>query len=490
MPYSTGTYKEKVIQHIKNNVEPTSKILDVGPGYGIYGLSLDNYHVDAVEIFEPYIKKYKLNKIYKNVYNEDILNFDWTSYDYIIFGDVLEHIDPIQAQKLIKDITQAGKKCLIAVPYSFEQGESHGNQYEAHLQPDLTKEIMLTRYPELTLLIGNNDYGYYINYDMKKLVILHSYPNTEKQQTVLSECLDALKKTNYDTMLVSHYPVPSDVYKKATYYLFDEDNEMLPEGEFPSYHYNMEGFQATINFPGHTLPITRSMKKSITFARALRYDFFWFMEADCIFSDNDLIRFDALRKQMFDEGKHMIFFKPRDFREHMFNSQVYETLIFGGSPICFLSKWEPPSTLGEWRVSNMSHMLEYDFYIKFKQSENDYLLIDQHSSDYFNTSQINIFRYGAFICDALYHSDETVTIFNFNAYYNKNTYKTVTKLNGNLFSEDFFCKGCYKHSTHGLNGDEFTIDIYEDDIYSYTKTFLLTKENLPSFIKRGTFKFN
>jgi hypothetical protein len=325
---------------------------------------------------------------------------------------------------------------------------------------------------------------------VKKLIILHSYPNTEKQLEVLSECLEVLKKADYDTLLVSHYPISADVYKRATYFLFDEDNEMLPEGEFPSYHYNIDRFQATINLPGHTLPITRSMKKSITFARALKYEFFWFMEADCIFSDEDLIKFDNLRKQMFEEDKQMIYFKPKGFREHRFNSQVYETLIFGGLPIYFLAKWTPPSTLVEWRESDMSHMLEYDFYLKYKKSEDCYLIVDEHSSDYFTSSQINVFRYGAFICEALYTDNENVVIFRYNAYYNKNTYRTVTKVNDAVLDESFFCKGCYTHSTHSLNGDIIQIDVYEDDKYGYTKTFTLSKENLELFKKKGTFKIN
>jgi hypothetical protein len=324
----------------------------------------------------------------------------------------------------------------------------------------------------------------------KKIIIVHSYPNTQKQLDVLSECLDALKNTDYDTMLVSHYPVSADVYKKATYFLFDEDNEMLPEGEFPSYYYNMDGFQATINLPGHTLPIVRSMKKSITFAKALEYDFFWFMEADCIFSDEDLTKFDNLQKQMFIEDKQLIFFKPNGFREHMFNSQVYETLIFGGSPVYFLAKWTPPSTLGEWRANEMSHMLEYDFFVKYKNTEEDYLILDQHSSEYFDKSRINIFRYGAFICESLYYDDDHVTIFRFNAFYNQNTYKTFTRVNGVNNGDSFFCKGCYTHTTYSLNGDTIEIDVYEDDTFAYTKTFLLTKENIPLFHKHGSFKLN
>jgi hypothetical protein len=323
--------------------------------------------------------------------------------------------------------------------------------------------------------------------NIKKLIIVHSYPNTDKQLKVLSECLGILKKTDYDILLMSHYPVPSEVYKKTNYYLFDEDNTLLPEGLFPSYHYNIDGFQAIINLPGHTLPITRSMMKSVTFAKGLGYDFFWFMEADCLFSDSDLIKFDNLQKQMFNEDKDLVFFKPKDFREHMFNSQVYETLIFGGRPIYFLSVWKPPTSLSLWESNNMSHMLEYDFYIKYKHNEDDYLIIDEHSSTYFDSSQINIFRYGAFICEALHTDDDKIVIFRFNAVYNQNTYKTITKINGVVVSESFFCKGCYAHSTHELNGDIFEIDVYEDDSYSYTKAFILTEENLHLFKKRGKF---
>jgi len=164
MPYSTASYKEEVYKHITATVTPDAKLLDVGPGAGKYGAGLRHLDVDAVEIYEPYVDRFELKQIYKNVYCDDILSFNWSSYDYIILGDVLEHIELSKAQKLISDITRLGKKCLVAVPYMFEQGEWEGNTYETHLQPDLTPENMLIRYPELKFLIGEAGYGYYINY--------------------------------------------------------------------------------------------------------------------------------------------------------------------------------------------------------------------------------------------------------------------------------------------------------------------------------------
>ena len=94
----------------------------------------------------------------------NILAFDVSPYDYIILGDVLEHIPKYEAINLVAKINSAGKKCLIAVPYLYEQGEYDGNVHEIHHQPDLTNEIFLERYPSMHLLYKDAGYGYYINY--------------------------------------------------------------------------------------------------------------------------------------------------------------------------------------------------------------------------------------------------------------------------------------------------------------------------------------
>lgn len=164
MPYSSDVYKSEVFQHIKDTLLLTDKILDVGPGEGKYGRALINYNIDAIEIYQPYIEQFNLKSIYKNVYLGNILHFDWKVYDYIILGDVLEHISIDEAKKLIKDITNNKIKCLVAVPYMYPQGECYGNVYETHLQPDLTLNTMKERYSELNILFGADDYGYYINY--------------------------------------------------------------------------------------------------------------------------------------------------------------------------------------------------------------------------------------------------------------------------------------------------------------------------------------
>ena len=166
MPYSYDYFKIEVGKHIIKTQPQSSKILDVGAGSGKYGAMLRMWfnNIDALEIFDPYIEKFNLKEIYNNVYNDNIIHFDIAEYDYIIMGDILEHLSIKDAKELIKKITHSGKKCLVAIPYTMEQGEVNGNIYETHLQPDLTHEVFLFRYPMMKELYRNHEYGYYINY--------------------------------------------------------------------------------------------------------------------------------------------------------------------------------------------------------------------------------------------------------------------------------------------------------------------------------------
>jgi hypothetical protein len=166
MPYSYTLYKEEVKEHFLKNLVKRIRILDVGPGCGTYSHLLKEHfpNMDAIEIFANYIEQFDLNSKYNKVILGDIREFDFRDYDYIIMGDVLEHLSVKDAQQVIKRIQDLDILCLIAVPYNYEQGTYMDNVHETHLQPDLTPEIFLERYPMMKLLVGDDKYGYYINY--------------------------------------------------------------------------------------------------------------------------------------------------------------------------------------------------------------------------------------------------------------------------------------------------------------------------------------
>ena len=166
MPYSYSKFKKEVANHITRMVSRNSKILDVGAGSGVYCdlLREDFDFIDALEIFPEYIKMFNLIGKYNNVIEGNILDFDFSGYDYLILGDILEHLSAEDAVGLIKKIESKSKLCMVAVPYLYEQGTEFGNVYETHLQPDLTPQVMSERYPSLNLLYGDEQYGYYVNY--------------------------------------------------------------------------------------------------------------------------------------------------------------------------------------------------------------------------------------------------------------------------------------------------------------------------------------
>jgi len=166
MPYSYGKFKYEVRDKIKSVFNPETEILDVGAGSGVYSDLLWDTHknLDALEIFPNYIQMFELEKRYRSVIQADINHFNFDGYELLIMGDILEHLTVEDAQKILSKIKSNNQGVMIAVPYLYEQGEEFGNIHETHLQPDLTPEVMLERYPELTLLYGDENYGYYGNH--------------------------------------------------------------------------------------------------------------------------------------------------------------------------------------------------------------------------------------------------------------------------------------------------------------------------------------
>jgi hypothetical protein len=169
MPHSYHYGKPEAIEFIQKNTTPESKILDVGPGVGTYADLLNpfGYSMDCLEIYDGYVNAYNLKEKYKNIYVGDIVDYDVSEYDFVIIGDVLEHLT-------IEDSIKVLNKCknvIVAVPYICPQGgvdfyhNAHHlvNPYEEHKQADLTPLVMLTRYSDLGLVWSNHLYGYYSN---------------------------------------------------------------------------------------------------------------------------------------------------------------------------------------------------------------------------------------------------------------------------------------------------------------------------------------
>jgi 2-polyprenyl-3-methyl-5-hydroxy-6-metoxy-1,4-benzoquinol methylase len=155
--------KQETIGFIEQYIpDKKCRILDVGPGRGIYSQLLRQrgyIHIDAVEIYRPYIEEFELGKLYERVFHRSIVGFEYKDYDIVVMGDVIEHLQVKDAQQVIKYAQHHSKFIVVAVPYLLRQIGSQVDGSGDHRQPDLTREIFLKRYPGSKLLIDNHQLG-------------------------------------------------------------------------------------------------------------------------------------------------------------------------------------------------------------------------------------------------------------------------------------------------------------------------------------------
>lgn len=161
--------KNETVAYLKKNFPKNSKVLDIGAGDGVWADLLKDYFIiDGVEVFEPWVEKYELKKKYNELFVRDIRGFNFKYYDIIIMGDVLEHLSVNEAREVFHYAYTRSRELVIAVPYLYKQEiADDGNQYQVHLQPDLTYEKFLKRYYGMEILHnaifdGVERYGYFI----------------------------------------------------------------------------------------------------------------------------------------------------------------------------------------------------------------------------------------------------------------------------------------------------------------------------------------
>jgi 2-polyprenyl-3-methyl-5-hydroxy-6-metoxy-1,4-benzoquinol methylase len=155
--------KEFITGWIQARVSKGSTCLDVGACDGIWYDHLHDWlEMDAVEIYQPNIDRYRLCARYRNTWCADILDFKYDWYDVIIFGDVIEHMTVEDAQKVLEYASPRCKELIVAVPFLYRQGAAYGNRNEIHIQEDLTPELFKERYPGFQMIYQPlPNYAYY-----------------------------------------------------------------------------------------------------------------------------------------------------------------------------------------------------------------------------------------------------------------------------------------------------------------------------------------
>ena len=172
MPLSFVQAIPVIIEQVAH-LKPSS-ILDVGIGFGKYGVLLrealelpyERYarsrwkvKIDGVEAFEGYrnpIHEFAYNRVFYGRI-EDILP-SLGQYDVILLIDVLEHFEKEEGRKLLQDLLlHARKSLLVSTPrFPAPQGAYLGNAFEAHKSRWHILDFVDFDFSYLHIPIGNN----------------------------------------------------------------------------------------------------------------------------------------------------------------------------------------------------------------------------------------------------------------------------------------------------------------------------------------------
>ena len=183
MPSSQSYYIPDVLELIHGL--PHRSILDVGPGFGKYGVLCREYfdliptwfekglsgfdqrnwqlRIDCIEPFEEYITP--LHKyIYDNIYlgkAEDLID-EIPNYDLILILGVIEHLEKGVGLNLLKKYKDKTKAIVLVTPNGFHpQGPEWNNPLEEHKSGWTVKDLEGLDFKCSPLPPGNKIIAYY-----------------------------------------------------------------------------------------------------------------------------------------------------------------------------------------------------------------------------------------------------------------------------------------------------------------------------------------
>lgn len=313
---------------------------------------------------------------------------------------------------------------------------------------------------------------------MKKLLIIDTYPINEAHEKALVECIDSLNSPNLDIMVVSHAPISKAIQEKVKYVIYDTENILLPKELTPYWWMGNNDTYCEIYDNGHSITICKNIKTSVSLAKTLGYDFFYFIESDNIFSDDDKTKLIGLSDITLENGKEMFVFK----QNYGDDEYIYETLIFGGKPSFLLENMLLPTTVDEYINFRFKPTLELSFYEMMNKHEDKLFVLNIDSTTFFNESTINKFSQNEFKCQILKTNHNTYILFVVNDA--RNTKTIDITINNDIFVKLDPGSWYYLPITH--NVDTYNVTIIDGD-YKINKNFNIT--NIENYDDNGFFEF-
>lgn len=138
----------------------------------------------------------------------------------------------------------------------------------------------------------------------KELMVIGGYPNTEASLQLLKESILSLN-SNFDVMLVTHYPVPVDIQELVKYYIYDVRNESITNDYYYVWWDTTQFYAELYPFSDvgiHGYAIFSSLRNVVDLMHR-HYDSFFYSESDCIWHPTDIAKLKQIGTQVREQNK-------------------------------------------------------------------------------------------------------------------------------------------------------------------------------------------
>lgn len=198
MPFSSNDGKQ-YIRNILSRVR-RDKILDVGVGSGTYAKMLPDSQFTGIEIWEPYVERFNLKALYKDLIIEDARKVDYSAlghFDVAIAGDVLEHMTEDEAKALVDNLKKICDTLIISIPIGhYPQGESEGNPHEQHVVDDWSDERVRSVFGDPKWGVVDGEIGVYCWSDQKIMPKICVYTITKNEEKFVKRWADSAREAD------------------------------------------------------------------------------------------------------------------------------------------------------------------------------------------------------------------------------------------------------------------------------------------------------
>lgn len=163
----------------------------------------------------------------------------------------------------------------------------------------------------------------------KELVVIGTYPNTEFRENLTKSCIDNLKPLDRDILLLSHFPVSTDIQNKVNYYIYDKHNPLIKHSYYNSFSRTTNEYSVNFRIEGNSnqsLAVLTNLVNAAKFAKLHGYTHFFYVTFDVIINSKDYPAIEKSFEKLGTDWKAYLATLPTPFGKGIqTNGMTFET---------------------------------------------------------------------------------------------------------------------------------------------------------------------